>query len=55
MIVLVLIFVPSKQCKKTAVVAKWLMWFTPILKLADPGSNPARDVYMEKRLYGRFN
>ena len=24
--------------------SKWLIRFTPTLKLADPGSNPARDI-----------
>ena len=27
--------------------SKWLMWFTPILKLADPGLNPARDYHTD--------
>ena len=28
--------------------SKWLMWFTPILKLANPGSNPTQDGYIHR-------
>ena len=27
--------------------SKWLMWFTPIIKLVDPGSNPAWGIHKQ--------
>ena len=33
--------------------SKWLMWFTPIIKLVDPGSNPAWGIH--KQYMNGFN